>query len=234
MSIISVIVDDSFRSRGVGSELVSKVEEIALGKGVKKIVAEYAAGKPYTSTIEHIFGKKGWSPTGSRSTVYRCSSKGRGPEEFPWWLNYEVDGLSGEILQWKDVAEADLLRLRDSGWLPRELSPFITERMIDCRYSLALKINGEISGWIVYHKIRKDTTVCRSLFLREDLRDKGFAPLMVIKSVKLQYEDGIENFMFTILDSNEYVLPMVRRWMARYIVSSVEWRQTGKILRVNP
>lgn len=228
LSILSLKVAENLRSKGIGRELISKIEEISLEKGEKKIVAEYAGGKPHTPVIEHILEKRGWTQPITKSVVYRCSARDRGPEEIPWWLGYRLDRLPEGILPWNELAGEELRALRNAGWLPRGLSPFINEEMVDARHSFGLRIKGEIAGWIIYHTIRKDTTVCRSLFIREDVRDKGFAPVMVIQSIRLQYEDGIKNFMFTIHNNNGHVLPMVRRWMERYIVSAAEWREVEK------
>jgi GNAT superfamily N-acetyltransferase len=228
--LLSLFVQENFRGRGYAGKMLSRLEEMGSQNGSKVMIAGFNTTNPCVEQFKRVLIKCGYSEPAVTSTIYRHSSLGLSEEELPWFFKYELPADPDGLFFWKDATTSEKEKLKNASWLPAGLSPFIDEHLIENLNSLAVRVNGEIVGWIIAHRLRSDTILYRSLYMREDFRNTGIAALMLLKSIKLQYQQGIPQYMLTIVNENMDVIPMINRWMVGYALAKTQWLNAGKVI----
>lgn len=228
--LLSLFVQENFRGKGYAGKMLSRLEEMASRQGSKVMVAGFSSTNPCVEQFKRVLLKSGYGEPQVTSTIYRHSSLGLSEAELPWFFKYELPAGPEGLFFWKDAAAGEREKLQNAPWLPTGLTPFIDEHLIEPLNSLAIRAAGEVIGWIITHRLRSDTILYRSFYMREDFRNTGIAALMLLKSIKLQYQHGIPQYMLTIANQNMDVIPMINRWMVGYALAKTQWLNTGKII----
>jgi GNAT superfamily N-acetyltransferase len=226
--IISLLIQEDFRGRGYAGSLLDCLGAMAQKQGIPVLKTGYSSGNPYAAQIERVLRKAGFSLPLVTSTVYRYSSKGVAEDGYPWFIRFDLPAMPEGFIRWQDVTFQEREQLKRQAWFPEYLSPFIDEHLLEPLNSLAYRVDGEIAAWLITHRLRSDAVLYKSFYVREDLRNAGIAALMLIKAIRLQFEQGISEYLLTIHNQNYLVLPMVKRWMKGFTVLAHEWKQAVK------
>src|SRR5262245_32402737 len=70
-ALLSLFVDASMRSRGIGTALVAALEEALAGSRPTRLEAVYMTGKSDVAAIERVFARRGWQPPAMRTYTLR-------------------------------------------------------------------------------------------------------------------------------------------------------------------
>lgn len=226
--VISLYVQDDYRGHGYAEKLLDCLGTLAQKQGIRILNIGYSSRNPYTAQIERVLSKAGFSQPVVTSTVFRYSSKGVAELNYPWFIKYELPTMPEGFIKWQDVTLKERQKLTQADWFPKGLSPFIDEHLLEPSNSLAYRVGGEIAAWLITHRLRSDAILYKSFFVREDLREAGIAGMLLLKAIRLQFEQGISEYLLTIYNENQLILPMVNRWMKGFTVSANEWKQAVK------
>jgi GNAT superfamily N-acetyltransferase len=152
--LLSLSVAEKLRGQGVATELLRRVEEACLARGIDTLYGHYMSGEDSTAAVERVLEKRAFSVPVPRMLAVRCSLESI--SHAPWIKRYKLPPHF-EILPWTELSEAERAQIRQSNaaapWIPDDLLPFLFEADIEPVTSLALRVRGEIRGWVINHLV---------------------------------------------------------------------------------
>jgi GNAT superfamily N-acetyltransferase len=229
--VLSIFVDASHRCTGVGTALLTHLEQVLLQQGCTSANLVYTTGKPTTPALECLLQKCGWSSPELRTFIGKATAKR--VMEAPWMHRYSLPSTF-TIFPWCQLTPDEriaILRQQEAEeWYPENLSAFAQEENIELLNSLGLRYKGQVVGWMITHRIAPDTIRYTSLFVKKELQQMGRAIPLLAESIKLQYSSGIPNCIWMVLSDNAPMLSFMRRRLAPYMNEAVESRGSFKLL----
>lgn len=200
--MLSVFVSTPYRGKGLGTQLLTQLEEMLCYRGCIRSRAIYTTQTRSTAIVEHLLQKTGWTPPQRRLVIFRFD---RRILTAPWLRRVHVNPPY-EVVPWSEVREDELesvrTRRRAQACIPEYLLPFEQADSPHCTISVALRCNGELVGWLIGHAISPDTVRYTKLWIDGNLvgaRLLGMA--LIAEAIRRQVRD---------LGPNSYVICGVR------------------------
>ncbi len=228
--LLSVYVQRGLRGRGHATRLLQALERELVRRGVARVEATYMTGNDSVPALEVLFARCGWDPPAARMLVVRCSLDSI--RRAPWIKPYPLpDGWS--IVPWVDITEAQREEARRTQerapWIPDDLVPFRHEAGLEPVTSLALCVNGKVSGWTINHVVEGVLRYTCS-YVHRDLQRMGRVLLLYNEAVARMPSVGLSVGMWTVPLHHAAMARFARRWMQPYAIFFGETRGTGKAL----
>ncbi len=158
-----------------------------------------------TPSLEYILNQCNWSTPQLRMLI--CSSSRDCIKDAPWLKLENALPSSYKTFPWVKltVEERKFMQKKqaNSPWYPEILCPFQEEESIEPVSSLGLSHKGEVVGWIITHRVARDTVRYTKLFVKQELQKLGRAIPLIAKSIRLQLENmEVVKGVFTVVESN--------------------------------
>ena len=134
----------------------------------------------------------------------------------PWLHLADALPSTCETFPWKQLSASDRASIQqqqtESPWYPDVLCPFKEEAQIDPMTSIGLRYRDQVIGWMITHRIAKDTLRYTSLFVKQDLQKVGYAIPLLARAIRLQIEAKIATHStYTVLLNNTPMMNFVYR-----------------------
>jgi GNAT superfamily N-acetyltransferase len=184
----SVFTPAELRRRGIALALLARTEQALADRGVGRVTGTYATN----SAVDVLLTRSGWdepklsmylfhvgqaaAATMEQSPLFRDTVLSPGQEIVPW------GSLSAE----DRAASADLIDRFD---IPRGLTPAAEADRLDPSLSLVLRIDGEIFGWMLIHRLTPQRVRFSGLYIRPDCPVKGLGIRLMIESLRRYIAD---------------------------------------------
>ncbi|MEA5574318.1 GNAT family N-acetyltransferase [Calothrix sp. UHCC 0171] len=231
VEIVSIFIVPEHRQKGLGKELLTKIEEKLAQSNCQHIDILYSLNL-YTPILEKILGKLNWS-----SGVLHAFQYSTIPEKIknlPFLHRYSLNN-SFTLLPWVDLTAQtkELIKSQKDDILkyPDVLSPFKEEETIEPCSSLVLYYHDEVVGWMIVNRICADTTIYSSLFVKPELQKLGRAIPLLAASINRQLQESeIKQAIFLVLADNTPMIKFVKRHLAPYLTSIRQYWKSSKIL----
>ena len=229
--VLSMFVAAPHRGRGVGTALLTSLEQALSERGSVGGELVYMTGKPSTGALERLLRKCGWPPSRTRMLVCKGDKK---ILEAPWMREYRLPS-SFSIFPWREITEEERAALRRSQererWIPEYLAPFQHEQTMERLNSLGLRYGNQVVGWLITHRVAPDTVRFTSLFVRKDLQKMGRAVPLVVEAINRQGRElGHDSYViFSVRSDNTPMMRFTKRHFAPYLASMTETRGTSKL-----
>jgi GNAT superfamily N-acetyltransferase len=173
--LLSINAASAHRRLGVGSRLMSVLEEELLAADCMLLEAMYPDEKSEARPIEHFLLKSGWTPARPFHVV--CKAWVARLVQARWTRVPYPDYY--QIFRWRHLTPADRdeiiqsqeTRLR----FPPHLNPFKDEDRLNLDASLGLRVNGRVIGWCLAKHYSSDTLWVDNLFAAPETRLRGRA-----------------------------------------------------------
>jgi GNAT superfamily N-acetyltransferase len=173
--LVSINTASAHRRVGVGSRLMSVLEEELLAADCMLLEAMYPDEKSGDRPIEHFLLKSGWTPARPFHVV--CKAWVARLVQARWTRVPYPDHY--QIFRWRHLSTADRqdiiqsqeTRLR----FPPHLNPFKDEDRLNLDASLGLRVNGRVAGWCLAKHYSADTLWVDNLFSGPETRLRGRA-----------------------------------------------------------
>lgn len=229
--ILSIFVEPPYRCQGVGTDLLTRVEQELIFRGCTDVKLIYTCGQPTTQAFERLLQKCQWMPPQPRMLV--CKSSRDKIMNAPWMQKTKLPD-SYSIFPWAEITEAERLGLQKYQeifpWIPITLIPFIHEENFEPLNSLGLRYHGELVGWMITHRLSPDTIRYACGFLRPDLQKMGrFIPLLA-NAIHIQAKANILNGIWIVSVQRNSMVNFVKKRMAPYLTSLKESKESYKSL----
>jgi GNAT superfamily N-acetyltransferase len=229
--VVSLRVDPRHRRRGVGGELLRRLEVAAERAGAEHVQGSFRSGWASRPAIERLLVRGGWSAPQPSLHLFRIGRESapaealpeppplpEGCEIFPW------SALSGE------ERERILARQAEVPWYPDVLSPFQEAPRLEPRVSLGLRRGGEVAGWLIGHRVSHDTLQYSTLFVTPELQRLGVGLALMAEARRRRTATDYEFAIFAVDPRNRRMLELVERRLAPLVVSSNQMLVSGKRL----
>lgn len=206
--ICSLMVETTFRDRGIGTHLLNFLQETLKQLNIWALELKYEQANPFTPALEKILIKLKWpSP---RLYLIRCHYDDSANFNPPWYQNYTppplLPGVS--LFLWKDLP----LNIRDKilfqieqGVFFSYLSPFRSEAILEPLNSFGLVFNQELIAWNITHRIAPDTIRYSSFYIDKNFQSFGYAIWLLVKSIQLQKEAAVLKAVFEVNYNETYL-----------------------------
>ncbi|MGD1703385.1 GNAT family N-acetyltransferase [Dapis sp. BLCC M229] len=219
--VLSLFVIPEYRRQGIGNELLIALETEIRGKNCQQIDLIFIPNKTVIA-LEKILQKNGWSEPKARMLIALGDPK---TMRNVTWLNLDQKlPLGYEIFPWRKLTSKERKTIQElqkkSPWYPDILSPFTDEDIIEPINSLGLRYNHEVVGWMITHRISKNTIRYTKLFVKEELQSIGRGIALLGRAIKLQINHPeINQCSFTVQIENEKMVKFTERRFKPYLDS---------------
>lgn len=196
--VLSLYVAGEQRNRGIGTALLSRLEEVLRQRGCTTVSLIYMTGKPTTAALERLLEKCHWSSPTPRMLI--CKSDRR-ILNAPWIKMYENLPPSFSIFPWCELTDEERFEIQQqqsAPWFPEDLDPFRNEEGMEPLTSFGLRYHGKVVGWLITHRIYPDTIRYTCDWVREDLQKTGCLLALQIKAHKRQAIANIPKAIWTV------------------------------------
>jgi GNAT superfamily N-acetyltransferase len=230
--LFSLAVLPDHRGRKLGGALVGVAERVARDAGCVAIQGAFRTSWRDCPAIEALLASRGWSSPETRMVLARSESAFahaylRAPAtELP---------VEAEIFSWEQLTAAErgqiLGRQEDDPWFPAVLTPFQEEPRLEPTISVGLRWQGEVTGWLICHRVAFDTLQYSAYFVRQDLRGRGLGQALLREGIRRRLADpDIRRAILAVDARNHRVRALVEGRFRHFFTGISELRVSGKRL----
>ena len=228
----SIFVEPAQRCAGIGTALLTRLEEELSQRGCTKAELSYMTGKSATPALERLLQKCNWAPPQPRMLV--CKGQIETVIEAPWMKKYSRLPSSYRIFPWLEITQEERQAIQQQQeaqpWIPENLIPFVCEENMEPLNSLGLRYQGQVVGWVINHRISPDTIRYTSAFVREDLQKMGRVISLFSEAGKRQVEAKIPNVIWATPLFHKSMVAFIKKHWVPYLNSVEETRGSFKLL----
>ncbi|MEG4631947.1 GNAT family N-acetyltransferase [Microcoleus sp. AR_TQ3_B6] len=231
--VLSIFVEPAQRCAGIGTALLTRLEEELSQRGCTKAKLSYITGKSTTPALERLLQKCNWTYPHPRMLI--CKGQVETIIEAPWMKRYSQIPSSYSIFPWLEITQEERQAIQQQQetqpWIPEDLIPFQYEKDLEPITSLGLRYQGQVVGWMINHRLSPDTIRYTCSFVRKDLQKMGRIISLYAEAAKLQLQAKISNVIWTVPVAHESMVNFVKHRWAPYLASIGETKGTFKLLK---
>ncbi|MBE9035704.1 GNAT family N-acetyltransferase [aff. Roholtiella sp. LEGE 12411] len=233
VEVLSIFVAPPHRGAGIGTTLLTRLEQELQVRGCKQAELVYMSGKTTTPALEHMLQKRHWTTPETRMLV--CKGKAETIIQAPWMKKYSRLPSEYSIFPWIEITPQERQAIQEQQkiepWIPKDLIPFLHEENLEPINSLGLRYQAHVVGWVINHRISPDTILYTCSFVRKDLQKMGRIISLYAEASKRQFQANIPNGIWTVPLEHESMVKFVKHRLAPYLISVTETRGTFKLLQ---
>lgn len=230
--VLSIFVDAPYRSSGIGTALLRRLEAELVQRGCTSAELVYMAGKPTTPALERLLQKCCWTAPKPRMLV--CKGQTETVIKAPWIQKYSHLPAAYTIFPWIEITSEERATIQQTqvahSWIPEDLVPFRYEQNLEPLNSLGLRYQEQVVGWVINHRLDPNTIRYTCSFVREDLQKMGRIIALYAEACKRQANANIPNGVWTVPYIHEAMVHFVKHRWAPYLTSIAETRGSSKSL----
>ena len=231
--ILSSFVIPEHRRCGLGKTLLTYMEAELYRRGCLHVDLVYLSNTT-TPALEQILKRCNWSIPQPR--VLKCFSSRDNIKDASWLKLYNALPSSYTIFPWLELTlqERELIQKQQASypWYPEVLCPFEDEENIEPLYSLGLRYQNQVVGWMITHRVSIDTVLYTSLFVRQELQRLGYAIPLLATAIRLQLESTKHTKAVFMVDAkNTSMVKFVYRRLVPYLTDIRKSWGSSKLLK---
>lgn len=185
-----------------------------------------------------MFQARGWSPPQTRMLVCKADERFM---QAPYFHPRLFDRIcrafaSATVFPWMELTPADRAsierRQTESPWYPDDLSPFLHEYNLEPLTSVGLRVDGDVVGWCLTHRLSPSVIRYTCSFVRRDYAQRGGILLLYRRAIWDQHATLPKGTygIWTVPLTHHDMVEFVRRRMAPYLMALSETRESHKEL----
>ncbi|MBD0266428.1 MAG: GNAT family N-acetyltransferase, partial [Tolypothrix sp. Co-bin9] len=215
-NILSLMVVQEHRQRGLGTALLMQIEEILKEYGCQQLDILYNLNLT-TPILERLLKQLNWTPASFYSL--QCLTNRETIMQAPFLHRYTLPKKI-TIFPWVELTaqERAKIKQRENGLnYPDELCPFKTDQ-IEALSSVGLRYEGEVVGWSIFQRSMPNCVIYKSLFVKPELRSIGLGVHLFVASANRQLTDEkVTEAMFIVLKENTQMVRFINRHITPYL-----------------
>jgi N-acetylglutamate synthase-like GNAT family acetyltransferase len=223
LRVICWCVLAEYRNKGIGTALLRLLENTARGIGAKVLVLTFRSDLAYTKIVRKILENHAWSSPQMRLKLYKVTRKSF---REPAWFSRIKLPKDYSIFPWRDLSIDDrrglIERQNQTGWYPNALTPFQEESKIEWSNSLGLRHKGDITGWLITHRVAADVIQYSALFVSPENKPLSIGLPLIVEAVRRQCDTKIDRAIFQVRSENRRFLEFIEHRLSDVLESSAE------------
>ncbi len=227
--VLSIFVARTHRRHGIGTALLTRLEEELFLRGCTSAELVYITGQPTTISLERLLQKCNWTPPQPRRLV--CKSTIDKIANAPWMQKHSLPA-SYTIFPWVEITPEERVAIHQQQkakpWIPPDLIPPKCNKKLESLNSLGLRYQGQVVGWVITERIAPDTICYDLMFVRRDLQKMARGMSLVANAVQRQAKAKIPRGIWTVSITNTPMVCFMKKHMAPYLTSLEESRGSFK------
>ena len=229
--LLSIFVLPSHRRCGIGTALLSFLEQELLLKDCNKIELDCKTNKLTTPALKLLLRKFNWSEL--KPSLVECIANDK-MLNAPWLYNKYRFPSKMNIFPWGEITSQERFVIeqtqQEKPWINRELIPPKEGENFEPINSLGLRYQGQVVGWIITERIHSDTIFYKSMFVRKNLQKKGLGIALVVNAIQRQAKAKVPLGVWQVFLDNLPMLNFVKKRMTPYLTSFDEISKSSKLL----
>jgi GNAT superfamily N-acetyltransferase len=220
--LLSVAVQRSHRGRGIGTRLVTELEEMSRSRGAAKLSLTYMSGNSSVRSLEKLLQRRDWTTPKPRMLFCRGHIQKVMRSEF---LRIASPARGLAMTLFNGVGEEDKREIMDRAELrfPHLLKSM--DRPVQLETSLAVYRAGRLAGWIVTHRISEDTLRYSRVYVSDRQRHTGAGFFLIAEAIRRQSalarsQGQPQNIVFDTELDNQAMINFIRRRLNQCVDSS--------------
>jgi GNAT superfamily N-acetyltransferase len=229
--ILSLYVAPPLWNQGIGGALLNSVEETLRARGRTDVVLRYTTQSPSTPALEHLLAKRGWQSP--QTQLVLAQIRPAIVLEAKWGQLRDLP-VGFELFAWGDISARDRAAMEKfRAEVPSALWPFDDALPPDGPSSLGLRCGGEITGWMVTHRVMPSLIRFTMLYVRERWRTSALSFTLVAEAVRrMSAAYGPQtHFTLAVQVDNLPMLRLLERKGTPWMAQRSEMRFSAKNLR---
>lgn len=230
MELKSVFVSHAARRQGLATRLLQAWADDCRDQEFQELQATYMTGQTFTPAVEALLSRTAWSAPELRMLVIKATLDSI--RSAPWMRSFRLQA-GMEMVPWQSLSESDRRDIetsnQDDPWIPNDLYPFYHEQNAEPVTSLALKVGGQVKGWVINHRVDNVLRFTCS-YMHPRLQRMGRILLLYNQAVAFMPQAGFDTGMWTVPAWHEGMAAFAKRWMAPYAVQFDETRGCRRML----
>ncbi len=210
--IHSFFVQKNHRSKGLGHELLSHLQDRLKELGARELDLYYRSHWISVPAIEKILKTQRWSVPREDLLIV----KGEAQKVLSLFTNRAVQlPADYSFRNFDQLTFGDRQAIQDNNSVnlyPEYLDPFIQEETIFTPSSIFLYHREKVVGWVISHLIAPDLSEFTALFVHPEHRPFKLAHLLMREAIYSQVEKGVTKFLITSKVDN----PVMSRFLLRH------------------
>lgn len=206
MKVLSLLVKDTCRRRGIASQILQIAEKVAKNHRLAYANIIFQNNWESFKIMPKLLKNLAWNEPEKRMITVKLSYNQ--VKDSPWMqIKDYPSGFSTK--PWKSLSqeEYDFIKNKQSQeqWYPAALSPFQFPELVVNEGSLALFYGKELIGWFIIHLASEKTIQVTSYFIDEKHRKTRASIAIIANAISQTYERGIAEqaiFMFEANNKN--------------------------------
>ncbi|MEE3326915.1 MAG: GNAT family N-acetyltransferase [Myxococcota bacterium] len=181
----SVYVAPTHRQCGVATQLVATAESLSAEHGWTSLRTVFMEGPGNRTDLRRLLARCDWTKPVLRTRVIQIAL-----EEIlhaSWTQRRRPLPDAFEVFPWTDLSDPEketLLRdQKEHNWPDIEIFPFHYGPHFEEKTSFGVRYEGKVVGWVVNHRLDKETLRFTCSYLREDLQKLGRLVELYARSV---------------------------------------------------
>ncbi|MBR8836654.1 MAG: GNAT family N-acetyltransferase [Stigonema ocellatum SAG 48.90 = DSM 106950] len=227
----SVFVARTHRRKGIGTDLLSRLEEELFLRDCTSAELIYTTGQPTTLALERLLQKRNWTPPQPWTIV--CKTTTDKIANAPWMQKSSLPA-SYTLFPWVEITSEERVAIEQQQeaepWIPLHLIPFKHDENLEPLNSLGLRYQGQVVGWLITHRIAPDTIRYSCSFIRQDLQKMGRIVPLYVNAIQRQVKAKIPRGIWDVPLVHTSMVRFVKKYMGPYGTSLEESRRSCKSL----
>lgn len=225
-SVLSVYVLPFYRGRGLAKKLLERLEDELAARGCRDVDATFVTGGETTTALRRVLRARGWDEPAARLRI--MTGDIRRIAEAPLLRLLEGNRLPpGDVFDWHALGWLERKRyqrqLRSETWVAADINPFAPDPLgaqVEPLNSLGLRIEGRLAGWMITHRIQRDTIRYSRWCIEPGLAGGIGAGWLLAEAIRRQVADGaVERGSWAARVDNESMRRFIDKRLAPWVGS---------------
>jgi GNAT superfamily N-acetyltransferase len=222
MDLISLFVCPTHRQQGIATQLLQRLEELAVKLNCTQIQVKYQATELAQIGLEPIFARLNWSAPEMEFLLIESTTDRI--KQAPWMHRYPLPAAF-TIFPWTELTTAEAEQLQHRQDYPKALSPFTNDPRLEPLNSLGLRYQNRVVGWVITHRIAPDTIRYSTMYVEPAFQRLGRGVSLFVEAIDRQIDSPIAKGKYAVAKDNMPMIHFVQRHMKPYATSLSESRQ---------
>jgi len=228
-TIHALQVTEPFRNQGIGSRLLIETENRLRESGCAwSQVEQHEAPDEVSESIAFAKNREyRWETTLLRQFDLSTESVIAQQWFKQCWLPDHAELFSWSAL--KEQERNELIPRADS--YPPGMSPFLQEDRIDLEFSIGMRIDGKVAGWVIMEKLDSGMMLYRTMYVIPEYERLGIGFVMAVEATRAPgFAERYPYIRFNIFDFNRAMVRLIEKRCAEATVRTKRLIRMSKAL----